>query len=122
MRPGRAGARPARLTGACWRLPPPPGPLGAGAGRVTVVARVNRSTGCAMNDRESPGVTLLTDTAGPGRTGRQSGQLLRGRPGSARIEGGELPERPRPEVAGIVDMLAPGQRRDAAALGRARRN
>jgi hypothetical protein len=71
-----------------------------------------------MNGRESRGVTLLTGTAGPGRTGRQSGQLFRGRSGSARIEGGELLERPRPEVADIVDLMALEQRRDAAALSR----
>ena len=34
--------------------------LGAEIGRVPVVAQVNSSAGCAVNDREAPGVTLLT--------------------------------------------------------------
>src|SRR5207253_7164243 len=103
MRPGPAGARPARRQGACWRLLPPPGPLGAEAGRVTVVAHVNRSTGCAMNDRESPG---RDPPDGHGRSWAHRPPrrpAVAGQIGSARIEGGELPERPRREVADIVD-------------------
>jgi len=116
MRPGPTGARPGRLLGVCWRLLPLPGPLGAEVGRVTVVAQVNSSAGCAMNDRESPGVTLLTGTAQVLGAPAVTAASCSGADRAQRAPRGELPGRPRPDVAGIVDMVALEQRRDAAAL------
>jgi hypothetical protein len=76
-----------------------------------------------MNDRESRGVTLLTGTAqGPGRTGRQAASCSGADRAQRASRVGNCSSVPRPDVADIVDMVALGQRRDAAALSRVRRN
>jgi len=68
--------------------------------------------------RRGPGAANERPPSPPG--GRAA--VSQGRLRSVRIEDGELLERARPEVAHIVNMVALEQRRDAATVGRARRN